>query len=101
MLPDQFLANTFTNNGVLVALAPGDGLMLESVNYDRYNHFNTSKKNEVMIQKVSQTEEVNDYRKAIVSHIAQRELTKKAFISWLSWFDDNCEDYYLKRPSIE
>ena len=50
---------------------------------------------------MSQTEEVNDYRKAIVSHIAQRELTNKAFISWLSWFDDNCEDYYLKRPSIE
>jgi tRNA U38,U39,U40 pseudouridine synthase TruA len=49
MSPDQFLANTFTNNGVLVALAPGDGLMLESVNYDRYNHFNTTKKNEVMI----------------------------------------------------
>ena len=49
MSPDQFLANTFTNNGVLVALAPGVGLMLESVNYDRYNHFNTSKKNEVMI----------------------------------------------------
>jgi tRNA U38,U39,U40 pseudouridine synthase TruA len=36
-----------------VALAPGDGLMLEKVNYDRYNQFNTTKKNEIMIKRVS------------------------------------------------
>jgi tRNA U38,U39,U40 pseudouridine synthase TruA len=45
----DFLRNTFTNNGVLVALAPGDGLMLEKVSYEKYNEFNTNKKNDVMI----------------------------------------------------
>lgn len=35
----HFLANTFTENGVNVCLAPGDGLMLERVAYDRYNEF--------------------------------------------------------------
>ena len=34
---ENYLKNTFTNNGVLVALAPGDGLMLEKVSYDNYN----------------------------------------------------------------
>jgi tRNA U38,U39,U40 pseudouridine synthase TruA len=35
--PENFYKNSFSNNGVLVALAPGDGLMLERVAYDRYN----------------------------------------------------------------
>ena len=46
---DHFMNNSFTNNGVLVALAPGDGLMLEKVSYERYNEFNEKKKSEVMI----------------------------------------------------
>ena len=66
----NFLKNTFTNNGVLVALAPGDGLMLEKVSYDRYNEFNTTKKNDIMIQRVTQTKELDEYRKMLVSHIA-------------------------------
>ena len=99
--PEHFLKNTFTNNGVLVALAPGDGLMLEKVSYDRYNEFNSTKKSDVMIQRVTQTEEVEEYRKMLVSHIAQRELKSKAYVSWLSWFDDNCEDYYITAPTLD
>lgn len=53
--PQNFLKNTFTNNGVLVALAPGDGLMLEKVSYDRYNEFNNNKKNDIMIRRVTQS----------------------------------------------
>ena len=37
----------------------------------------------------------------LVSHIAQRELTTKAFTCWLSWFDDNCEKHFIKAPSEE
>mmetsp|Transcript_7019 Transcript_7019/g.11790 ORF Transcript_7019/g.11790 Transcript_7019/m.11790 type:complete len:182 (-) Transcript_7019:655-1200(-) len=96
----HFMANSFTNNGVLVALAPGDGLMLERVNYDRYNEFNDNKKSEVMIQREKQTEEIEGYRKQIVSHIASRELKTRAYLSWMAWFDDNCQDYYIKRPSL-
>lgn len=59
----HFLANTFTENGVNVALAPGDGLMLERVAFDRYNEFNKAKKQDVMIQLVQQTEEIEQYRK--------------------------------------
>ena len=70
----NFMANTFTENGVNIALAPGDGLMLEKVSYERYNEFNTAKKNDIMIQKVSQTEEIEVFRNHIVSHIAKREL---------------------------
>lgn len=95
----HFLANTFTENGVNVALAPGDGLMLERVAYDRYNEFNKLKKQDVMIQLVQQTEEIEEYRKQLVSHMAQRELKDRAFLSWLSWFDDNCELFFIKAPS--
>lgn len=31
---ENFLSNTFTENGVNIALAPGDGLMLEKVSYE-------------------------------------------------------------------
>lgn len=75
--------------------------MLEKVSYDKYNEFNTNKKNDVMIQRVSQTFEIDEYRKMLVSHIARRELQGKAHTSWLSWFDDNCKDYYIQEPSLE
>ena len=71
---DQFMSNSFKENGVLVALAPGDGLMLEKVAYDKYNEHNTEKKSEIMIQRVTQTNELVEYRKLLVCHIAQREL---------------------------
>jgi hypothetical protein len=50
---------------------------------------------------VSQTDEIEAYRKKLVSHIAQRELKNRAFLSWLSWFDDNSEQYFVKAPSDE
>lgn len=98
---ELFMTNSFTNNGVLVALAPGDGLMLEKVAYDKYNQHNTDKKSDIMIQRVTQDEELQEYRKLLVCHIAKRELQTKAYTLWLSWFDDNCLDYYIKEPSIE
>lgn len=38
MLGDQFILNTHKDNIMKVALSPGDGLMLEKVSYDSYNH---------------------------------------------------------------
>lgn len=98
---EHFLANTFKENGVMVCLAPGDGLMLERVAYDRYNEREVKIKNDVGIKLVIQTNEIEEYRKHLVSHIAQRELTTKAFTSWMSMFDDNCEKYFIKAPSEE
>lgn len=51
-----------------------------------------------MVQKVSQTVEIESYRKDLVAHVAERELKNRAFVSWLSWFDDNCEQYFVKSP---
>lgn len=36
-LEDNFLSNTLKDNVMNVALAPGDGLLLEKVCYDKYN----------------------------------------------------------------
>lgn len=98
---EHFFGNTFTHNGFNVALAPGDGLMLERVAYDRYNEFNAAKKSDIMVMRVNQTEEIESYRKSIVSHIAKRELESRAYLCWLSWFDDNCETYYITPPHVE
>ena len=48
-----------------------------------------------MIRTVVQQKEVDEYRKTLVSYIAHREITDKAFTRWLCWFDDNKEDYYV------
>lgn len=37
----------------------------------------------------------------MVSHIAKRELEVRAYTSWLAWFDDNCNEYYIKSPPKE
>ena len=95
------MENSFTNNGVLVALAPGDGLMLEKVAYDTYNQFNTAKKAGIHLNLVKQQDEVKEYRKNLVAHIAARELKGRAYLSWLSWFDDNATEYYVEIPDID
>lgn len=84
-----------------VALAPGDGLLLEKVCYDKYNEINPQKKSDIMLTHVQQAKEIQEFREDIVKHIAQRELDKKAFTCWLSYFDDFCEDYYVKRKHSE
>ena len=45
---------------------------------------------------VHQKVEVEDFRKEIVSYIAQREIKEKAFTCWLCYLDDNKEDYYIQ-----
>ncbi len=52
-LDNDFLTNTFTDNYVNVCLAPGDGLLLEQVCYDKYNSVNDSKKSEIMLRFVA------------------------------------------------
>eukprot|EP00350_Pseudokeronopsis_sp_OXSARD2_P006652 CAMPEP_0170564558 /NCGR_PEP_ID=MMETSP0211-20121228/73596_1 /TAXON_ID=311385 /ORGANISM="Pseudokeronopsis sp., Strain OXSARD2" /LENGTH=61 /DNA_ID=CAMNT_0010884187 /DNA_START=210 /DNA_END=392 /DNA_ORIENTATION=- len=59
------------DNTVNVALAPGDGLLLEKVCYDKYNELNNKKKNEIMLTLVKQSEEVQDFREEILRHIAR------------------------------
>lgn len=75
-----------------VALAPGDGLLLEKVAYDKYNTLHTTQE-PIHIALVSATREVDTFREGLVSYIASRELISKAFIRWLSWFDDNCSEF--------
>jgi len=49
-----------------------------------------------MLKMVTQKKEVDEFRDEIVSYIARRELDNKAFTCWLSWFDDNREEYYVQ-----
>lgn len=83
---------------VTVALAPGDGLLLERVCYDKYNANKKEKKNDIMIKYVAQNKEVQEFREMLIRHIAKQEIENKAFIRWLSQFDDYCLDYYIEKP---
>lgn len=76
---------------VPIAKAPGDGLMLEKVGFLYHNE--REDRNEMDIQTDSQREECESFRNTLVGHIAQRELKHKAFLNWLTWFDENSEEY--------
>lgn len=86
-LGPSFIENTHCNNTLQVALSPGDGLLLELVAYDNYNHL-PSTHEPIMIKTRIQKLEVDAYRKELVSYIAQREIKDRAFTSWLCWFDN-------------
>ena len=64
----------------------------------KQNEFNKAKKADIMLGSVKQQEEVLEYRKDIVAHIAARELQGRAYLNWLSYFDDNCAEYYVQAP---
>jgi len=42
MLGEDFIANTHKDNVMQTVLAPGDGLLLEKVGYDKYNTLSTT-----------------------------------------------------------
>jgi len=94
-LGEDYIARTHKNNSMRVALAPGDGLLLEKVGYEKYNSLESTLE-PIHVALVSARKEVDDFREDIVSYIASRELISKAFIKWASWFDDNCSEYYCR-----
>lgn len=97
-LDDKFIPNSQRDNVVNVALAPGDGLLLERVCYDKYNANKRDLKNDIFIKYVAAHQEVKEFKEQLVRHIAQREIADKAFTKWLSQFDDYSEDYYIDKP---
>jgi len=46
---DEFMERTFKDNTFSVALAPGDGLLLEKVCYEMYNKKIVNKKTDIML----------------------------------------------------
>lgn len=88
------MSNTHRDNAMTVALAPGEGLLLEEVSYDKYNHLPATKQ-PVMIKFVSQKKEIVEFKKDIIKFIVAREIKEKVFTKWLSWFDDNKEEHYV------
>ena len=95
-----FVANTHRDNTLQVALSPGDGLLLERVAYDTYNHL-PSTQLPIMIRTVAQKKEVDAYRNVLLSYIAEKEIKHQAFTRWLCYFDDNKEDYYVMQGGGE
>lgn len=95
MMCDTFVENTHKDNVMMVAIAPGDGLLCEKVAYDKYNALPTTHE-PVMVKLVKQQKEIDNFRDELLQFIAEREITKKAFMCWLTWFDDNRTDYYIE-----
>ena len=65
MLDREIIQKFHKNETMNVAMAPGDGLMLEKVGYDKYNTLPQTKE-PVMLKLVSQKHEVDRFRDGIV-----------------------------------
>lgn len=94
-LGDQFIGNTHKDNVLQVCLAPGDGLLCEKVAYDKYNELSTTKE-PVMIRLKAQKMEVDKFRDELLAYICEREIKCQNFMKWLSWLDDNRNDFYIE-----
>ena len=58
---DTFVENTHKDNVMMVAIAPGDGLLCEKVAYDKYNGLPTTHE-PVMVKLVKQQKEIDNFR---------------------------------------
>ena len=61
---------------------------------------NGQKKGDIMIQRVSQADEIALFRDELICEIARREIEHHPFMKWLSWFDDRSESFGVKLPNI-
>jgi tRNA U38,U39,U40 pseudouridine synthase TruA len=98
-LEDEFQARTMQENKLEIALAPGDGLMLEQVCYDSFNQ-SAKKKDEIRLTLVTQKEEQQKFRESIISHMLKSEIEERKFSKWLITFDSFCEDYYVQLEKL-
>lgn len=96
-LGEQFIANSQKDNVLNVALAPGDGLLCEKVAFEKYNSL-PSTNEPIMLRKVTQKQELDEFRKQIISAMAQREIKNKAFLCYLAWFDGIRANFYVPDP---
>jgi len=68
-LPESFIDNTLKDNDVNVPTAPGEGLMLNRVAYDRYNNNRKKDIPEPVKPWDSKTEELENFRIGLVNYI--------------------------------
>jgi tRNA pseudouridine38-40 synthase len=87
-LPESFIDNSFKDNEVNVPTAPGEGLMLNRVAYDRYNRERHGLK-EMIRPWDSKLEEIEEYRVELVNYICSTEKQTYAFSKWLAWMHES------------
>ena len=73
MLGEDFIANTHKDNVMQTVLSPGDGLLLETVGYDKYNTLSTTQE-PIHLRLRTQKNEVDEFRKQLLCFIAKREI---------------------------
>eukprot|EP00997_Jenningsia_sp_PLL12_P008136 NODE_485_length_1697_cov_106.109830_g403_i0.p1 GENE.NODE_485_length_1697_cov_106.109830_g403_i0~~NODE_485_length_1697_cov_106.109830_g403_i0.p1 ORF type:complete len:146 (+),score=44.46 NODE_485_length_1697_cov_106.109830_g403_i0:1107-1544(+) len=93
-MDEDFHLNTMKENRMDIALAPGDGLMLEKVCYDSFNRSNKCKEG-IELKLVEQKEELEAFRITIVQHMIKQEVSERKFSKWLSDFDTKADGYYI------
>lgn len=86
-LPEGFIKNSLKDNDVNVPTAPGEGLMLNRVAYDRYNEKQRDLKYPIKPWD-SKLDEVESYRVDLVKYICSTEKNTTAFTQWLGWMHE-------------
>ena len=89
-LPTEVIQNSFKENLFITPLAPGDGLMLGKVCYDRYNKV---KMKDTDCVELPETDEglIEDFKLVLLKYISQDELKDNIFINWLKKLDESGE----------
>jgi len=86
-LPIETIGKSFSRHEVMtIPLAPGEGLILNRVLYDKYNKMKGDSKIDVVIPEEDK-EEIEKFKKELIECIVNQELEKKAFSNWIKEFD--------------
>eukprot|EP01022_Parablepharisma_sp_SALTPOND_P015777 TRINITY_DN2259_c0_g3_i1.p2 TRINITY_DN2259_c0_g3~~TRINITY_DN2259_c0_g3_i1.p2 ORF type:complete len:439 (+),score=51.73 TRINITY_DN2259_c0_g3_i1:145-1317(+) len=89
-LPIEVIDNSFQDNWFITPLAPGNGLMLKRVCYDRYNKV---KGKEIQDVELPETDEgmIEDFKIELLGDMAKEEQETNLFLSWLKRLDASGE----------
>eukprot|EP00831_Metopus_contortus_P012784 TRINITY_DN15148_c0_g1_i2.p1 TRINITY_DN15148_c0_g1~~TRINITY_DN15148_c0_g1_i2.p1 ORF type:complete len:172 (+),score=40.00 TRINITY_DN15148_c0_g1_i2:194-709(+) len=81
-LPVSEVARSFTREKVWAPLAPGEGLMLNRVCYDKYNEMKGDTKMDIVLPP-EEVRQIDIFKEELLEVIAQQEIESGVFSKWL------------------
>ena len=91
-LPEAFIDNSLKDNDTNIPTAPGEGLMLNRVAFDRYNYHKKELKDPIEPWD-HKLEEIEKFRVELVNFIWATEKNTHAFTQWLAWMHESKSNF--------
>ncbi|CAI2369506.1 unnamed protein product [Moneuplotes crassus] len=86
-ISEKFIENSLKDNQINVPTAPGEGLMLNRVAFDRYNKYQRELKAPILPFE-HKKEEMEEFRVGLVKFICSTEKNTNCFTKWLGWMHE-------------